>query len=354
MTHPEPRFAHPGVERAHFQVTLRQVVLPRAGVETFPDISQFQGQVDWDQLAAAHQAGTIAGVMIRAGFGSSGVDAQFQANQQGARSRGIPAMYYLFCYPAYASAGDHATHFNNLVGGLQPNEAMCGDFEDDPGALPFPRGQAGLQWCEQFLSLLETPLNATWAYSYPSLISEVGLQPLWATWPFWLADYSVTPDAVFDFAMARQYTDCASVPGVSGCCDQSRVLRAPLSQWLTGGDLVLDPNDPIVQQLLQGSGAAVQARNVLLTGRDNAQPTGTPGPWGIADGQGDSYARQTLAAVHALQPPAVDVVALAAALATHLPPAIDEAQLAADLAKVLPGLEGPALVAALAAQLAKA
>lgn len=236
--HPEPSSVHPGVRHAHAELEptlLASRTATATGAAAFPDISEHNGAPNWDELEAAYRRGDIAAVMIRAGFGTVRADNRFATNQAECRRRGIPAMYYWFCYPAYNSAAAEAAMFNRVVGQLQPNEAMCGDFEDDPGALPFPRGAAGLQWATDFLSLLQAPRNATWGYSYPYLISTVGLQPLWQTWPFWLADYSATPDSAFGYPIARQFTDCASVPGISGCCDLSRVLKAPLSQWLTGG-----------------------------------------------------------------------------------------------------------------------
>ena len=123
--------------------------------------------------------------------------------------------------------------FNATVGPLQPNEALCGDFEDDPNAIPFPRGEVGLQWCRDFLAALPSSPAATWWYTYPFLLSAVGLQPLIGVWPLWMADYSTTPDSAVAPAIARQFTNCGSTPGIGGCSDQSRVLRPLQNQWLT-------------------------------------------------------------------------------------------------------------------------
>jgi hypothetical protein len=205
----------------------------------FPDISEHNGLVDWGAVEAGFRAGTIEAVAMRAGFGTVRTDGQFSRNQSECRARGIPAIYYWFCYPAYNSPTAEASMFNSVVGTLQRGEAMAGDFEDDPQARPFPRGQPGLDWAREFLMLLHAPRNASWWYTYPSLLAEVGLGPLIQTWPFWIADYGAAPDSSFNSSIARQFTDCGSTPGVTGCCDQSRVLRPPLSQWLTGGSAQL-------------------------------------------------------------------------------------------------------------------
>lgn len=237
MPPPVPASAHPGVEAAyaHLSLLTRGQTTTLAGATWFPDISQFQGPVNWGAMGAAYRAGALAAVAIRASYGTVSADAQFAANQRGVRAQGIPAIYYHFAYPAYNQPAAEAAFFNEVVGPLQANEAQGGDFEDDPAAKPFPRGQAGLDWCRAFLSALRAPQNASWWYTYPFLLGAVGLQSLIGAWPFWEADYSATPDGAFAPAIARQFTDCGSTPGVGGCCDQSRILRGPLAQWLTPG-----------------------------------------------------------------------------------------------------------------------
>lgn len=169
---------------------------------------------------------------MRAGFGTVRADAQFARNQAECRARGIPAIFYWFNYPSFNSPQAEAALFNAVVGPLQAGEAMMGDFEDDLPASTFPRGQAGVDWARAFLTALQTPQNASWWYTYPALFYAVGFDPLLGTWPFVLADYRTTPDPRLEAAaIALQFTDCGATPGVTGCCDQNRVLMPPLSQW---------------------------------------------------------------------------------------------------------------------------
>src|SRR5215468_11000199 len=138
----------------------------------FPDISEFQGTVNWNALGGAFQTGQIEAVAMRAGFGTVRADRQFGRNQSECRARGIPAIYYWFNYPDTNSPDAEAAMFNATVGPLQANEAMCGDFEDD-GPHLFPRGQAGVDWAGRFLTLLEAPHTASWWYTYPFLLSVI-------------------------------------------------------------------------------------------------------------------------------------------------------------------------------------
>jgi GH25 family lysozyme M1 (1,4-beta-N-acetylmuramidase) len=200
----------------------------------FPDISEFQGAVDWNALDNAYHIGQIEAVSMRAGFGTVRADAQFARNQSECRARGIPAIYYWFNYPDTNSPQAEASMFNSVVGPLQANEAMMGDFEDDRTHI-FPRGQAGVDWAKAFLTALEAPQNASWWYTYPFLLGVIPFEQLYGIWPFVIADYSATPDSAFSQAIARQFTNCGSTPGIAGCCDQNRVLQEPLSRWLTLG-----------------------------------------------------------------------------------------------------------------------
>lgn len=286
----------------------------------FPDISEFQGAVDWGALGAAYRAGQIEAIAIRAGFGTVRADHQFAANQAGARAHGIPAIYYWFNYPTFNTPQAEAAMFNSVVGPLGPAEAMCGDFEDDGASgSVFPRGQAGVDWAKAFLTAVEAPQNATWWYTYPFLLTVIPFSQLFGIWPFWLADYSTARDSAFTVPIARQFTDCGSTPGVGGCCDQSRVLKAPLSQWLTPVPPPVPPppirseETMVIRNPADGAVYVVDAAGARhIGGAEYAAWKQTPG---YAEIPVDAATVAEIPMVGA--PPPVDVNALATALATH-------------------------------------
>jgi hypothetical protein len=308
-TDPVPRSAHPGADAANVGVGQRQAPAGDPS-NLFPDFSEFQGAVDWSALGAAFAAGQLGAVAIRAGFGTVRPDAQFATNQSQARARGIPVIYYWFNYPAYNTAAAEAGMFNATVGPLLPGEAMCGDFEDDPNANPFPRGAVGLQWARDFLSALQSPTAATWWYTYPFLLSSVGLQPLTGAWPLWMADYSTTPDSAIAPAIARQFTNCGSTPGIGGCSDQSRVLRPPLGQWLT-------PGGP-ARSTGEGDGMGFLSRDVTGETFDEVYAAGGEAQWGSFPGGAGEWVGAGTPTTNLGSPQgARDLIEAAGAFTTH-------------------------------------
>ena len=172
-----------------------------------PDISQFQGPVNWDSIQRAYDSDAIGGVIIRAGWGVGGRDTQFQRNWAEAKSRNIRRWAYWFCYPSYNSAQAEANDFNSVVGPLQPGEGMAGDFENDPGALGWPSN--GLDWAREFLTVTGGPNYIPGFYGSPSFLQAHNLASLADTWWMWIADwFASTPNTLGKKASLWQYTDC--------------------------------------------------------------------------------------------------------------------------------------------------
>lgn len=292
------------------------------------DISQFQGTIDWDALGSTNPEAVI----IRAGFGVGGRDTQFNRNWQEAKNRGIKRIAYWFCYPAYNTAQAEAAAFNSVVGlPLAADEGMAGDFENDPGAQPWP--QNAYSWGEEFLSLVGGPNYIPGFYGAPSFLQSHSLAGLADTWWMWIADWAVqTPNTLGKKASLWQFTDCASIAGVSGCVDASYPL-VPIDSLLagryTGGtDISLDPTDAIVQELRYGIARIVyllaNGQQTAATFDANGNVTYTPEPswpnWIAAQFGADQAATTAIvadvkAAVSNLQVPPADLQPVTEALA---------------------------------------
>lgn len=252
------------------------------------DISQWQGNVNWDALAASNPEAVI----IRAGWGVGGRDTQFQSNWSQAKARGIKRIAYWFCYPAYNSPQAEANDFNAVVGPLGPGEGMAGDFENDPGALAWPSN--GLGWAQQFLTTTGGPNYIPGFYGSPSFLESHNLVSLADTWWLWIADWYVdSPNTMGKQGSLWQYTDCGSIPGISGCVDcnypmvpvgnlvvpgagdpppalPAKTWNPPLPDWMqpyvAGSDQVVHLGNYCTAKVFQNSG----------TWYKNNTPIGTP------------------------------------------------------------------------------
>lgn len=266
MTHPIPASAHPGVH-AEFAARVRRhhtaASLAAAGAEWVPDVSEFNGAVDMGAIKAAG----AAGVIIRSSFGTVRPDARWEENRAKADAAGLPWMAYHFAYPAYNTAASEAAFFNRVVGPLPAGRGMAGDFENDPGARPWPLGQAAYSWAVAFQTATGPADYVGPWYCSPSFVAPHDLAACASTWPWWEAEYGVAaPDTLGLAPVMWQETDRGSVAGVSGACDVSIMLRGTFSALLHGGDPVST------------------ADSILSSGTYSGNPL-QPEPWVVRNGE---------------------------------------------------------------------
>jgi len=255
-----------------------------------PDVSEHNGVVDWDRLAAA---GPDA-VIIRAGFGTVRADLQFARNWAEARRVGLRRIAYWFCYPAYNAAAAEAEMARSVVP-LLPGDGLMGDFENDPNARPWPSN--GLAWAESFLlAWAPAGYDPLW-YASPAFIREHGLAGLSPHFPLCLAQWGVsTPDTMGLRTLLWQYTDCATTPGVTGYCDRSVALADLAPLFIGGAPAPPDSGGEGTMLLLRGSDG--RAHRVLVAKGEpklfeEGQVQGGPVHWiGVTGGTGglDSWA----------------------------------------------------------------
>lgn len=168
--------------------------------------------------------------------------------------------------------------------------------------------------------------RATWPLVIDALASA-GTNPAGPHVDWWIA----TLDGTTNVAIPPGGKAPALVQVVdTGAYDESIILDP---SWVgLGGPEVLDPNDPVVQEILL---ELDQVYWLARTGYDG-DPNGTPPPahFGVfKDVPAQLAALQT--AVAGLSQPIVDVNALAAALIPHLPAGTDPAVVAQDVVKQL-------------------
>ena len=90
---------------------------------TIPDVSFWQGEIDFARTKAAG----AAGVIIRAGQ-RTWIDSQFKVNWQKAKEAGLPRASYFFC-SKYAKGKNQAVTYWDIVKNDVGEGFLCADYE---------------------------------------------------------------------------------------------------------------------------------------------------------------------------------------------------------------------------------
>lgn len=308
------------------------------------DVSQWQGMVNWDAVASAGVSCAFAKVTEGNGF----EDPQWVHNAGPLAAPGpITAGAYHFARPDLGNTPEAeadwfwsrlTAHVSNLEGWL-----LALDLEAGSGDLSAWRDR----WCAR-IEAHSGGYKPGW-YTYWDFAQTRGLNKAtdywcWLAWP---DSNGPLPNSAF--AVAFQQYGTTSVPGIAGQVDANRFFGDvhQLGMLTVGGAMAvgLDPNDPIVAEILNHTRQAhsVVARGIYWV--DGATDP-VPEPWIIRNGfAGLKDLRDLIVAIKP-NAVAVDVDALASALAPHIT-VVDETKLAADLMAALPPADADAVLAAL-------
>ena len=85
-----------------------RAVSPRGAIAQGVDVSKYNGNIDWKQVASAG----MKFALIKAGSTNSGIDPNFDANIRGAQAVGIKTGVYIY---SYATTPEEAIEEANLV-----------------------------------------------------------------------------------------------------------------------------------------------------------------------------------------------------------------------------------------------
>jgi lysozyme len=210
-----------------------------------PDVSSHQGYVDW---ASVRAAGCSFGA-TKASGGAWYANPTFTSNWQGMAAAGLQRMAYHF---AFESSGQplpgpgpvvEADFFLSKVlpYGLVRGDILVLDIEQGAGNL----GDWVLAWCRHVEGRVGFK---PWVYTGAWFADPhgFGLVPELAAYPLWLANYSATsmppPCAPWTQTSCWQFTDKATVPGISTPADGNRFNGTAEQMWALGkpGDLPVD------------------------------------------------------------------------------------------------------------------
>lgn len=167
---------------------------------TVPDVSEWQGDIDWVALGKAAPA-----VIVRALYGTTHVDTKWTQNLAGSRANTQWRAFYAYLDQASDPVAA-AKKFMSVVGPLQPGEGVILDLEEGSGDQR-PRRQA---W-------LDTVTGGAFEWTYSGL--WFARQHLPGVAVDWLAAYGQGEPT--DAHRLWQFTDKQSFPGIASPCDAS-------------------------------------------------------------------------------------------------------------------------------------
>lgn len=203
----------------------------------FADISHHQATVDFDAYTAAGHRW----VVIKATGGATDgtlryVDPLFAERWRQAAALGLRRVAYHFARNNNPGADEFAWCLDriNAAGGLSAGDILCYDQEDSRAQMT----ATAKQRTQEFLSAaVAAGVQIGWIYSGKWFLDPAGIRaadvpPGWRQ--LWISDYTAgQADTAIELPagwdrgqlVARQFTDQAAVPGVSGGCDYSRWLQ---------------------------------------------------------------------------------------------------------------------------------
>jgi GH25 family lysozyme M1 (1,4-beta-N-acetylmuramidase) len=202
---------------------------------TFADVSHHQTSVD---LAAYQRAGHDR-IVLKATEGTAFIDPAFASRWREAGRLGLARVAYHYARARFNGA-DEFDHFWQVVqaaGGLTSRDRLGLDVED-----PDTPTRAAVNAQQFALRAVEKGITRGLVYTYRFYAVHNGVTAnlFPAGWrQLWLADYTAgQSDADIEVPagwsraqiVARQYTDKATVAGIAGLCDASRLL----DDWLSG------------------------------------------------------------------------------------------------------------------------
>ena len=218
------------------------------------DVSSYQPTVDWSAVAASG----VAAVYTKATEGVTWNDSSFASHVQGAQSAGLPVGAYHFAHPESNDPTDEAKHFVAALQSCSTGLMPVIDLES-PTSAGFLTGPQVVAWVQTFINYVEAQTGSkvmlyTGAW-YADLFDLSGLGNI----PLWVSAYGVSSPSQFaDWTsyLMWQYTDTATVSGISGNVDMSYAPSVTaLEGNYTEGDMTPMSNSTLQ---LNSTGAAVE------------------------------------------------------------------------------------------------
>lgn len=190
------------------------------------DVSQWQGTIDWEKAKAAG----VEFAMIRAGFGQSSIDPQFERNIKECNRLGIPCGIYWF---SYAYTEDMAKReAQSALAAVKPHlleYPIAFDYEGDSVAYALKKGVTVTKtlasaFARAFCGEVSAAKYSPMVYTNPDYLSRYYDAAIPADYDIWLAQWPSKPDLADKPSLAGgiwQFTSSGSVDGITGRVDRN-------------------------------------------------------------------------------------------------------------------------------------
>ena len=187
------------------------------------DISKWQGRPDWDRLAAAHRAGTLNFVILRAGYGANTTDPTFEANYAAATARGIPLGAYWYAYWQQATPAQEAAAFLAAVQGKTLQYGVWYDVEYEKSITSLS-STARTDKTLQALAVLAASGRYCGLYASTDMINNRMEHSRLRSYDIWAAQYGAKCTCKLPYGL-WQYSSTGSADGIDGHVDQDRAYK---------------------------------------------------------------------------------------------------------------------------------
>lgn len=225
-----------GIRSAHdalHQAAPRILVGKSAGI----DVSHWQGAITWSKVAGAGYGFVYA----KATEGKTFNDPNYAANRSGAKAAGMLFGAYHFASPD-TSANDavlEADHFANVAGPVSGELKPVLDIESSGGLST----TALINWAQAWLDEARAkigvrPVIYSGPYFWRTYMGDTTQFAAEGYKNLWIANWNVpAPDVPAQNWDGNgwsvwQYSDCGSVPGISGCVDLDSLKTRRLNRLL--------------------------------------------------------------------------------------------------------------------------
>lgn len=187
------------------------------------DISKWQEEVDWAELAAQHRAGSLDFVIMRAGLGGGTIDPRFEEYYAAAHAAGIPVGAYWYAYWGPYTPSQEAASFLRAVEGKTLEYGLWYDVEYEPDILGMSR-QARTDKVLEGLDALAASGRYVGLYASTDMINNRLEYNRLRGYDLWVAQYAARNTCKLPYGI-WQYTSGGSVPGIAGRVDCDRAYK---------------------------------------------------------------------------------------------------------------------------------